>query len=637
MTRSKSHVSALFACAVLLVAAIAGFAAGFSRAKTYAKYASTKTNSANVTLSVEMPHYIVVFNSNGGTGTMLDQELIYGTPEALSLNIFTRGGHVFTGWNTESDGSGTHYEDGEEVDKLAESGTVTLYAQWEEGELRTVFEQNGACTFNGSDGFITGDECADYHGQKYINTGVKLYDYDHYELDYEFGFTIVHYSPSENSGETQATFANTKHESGGDTGNPGLAVRRNQNNIEITQMINNIKVSKTVSANTVTKIKIIRKDGVVYYSVNDGDPILLQSMIGTTDYADVELWFGAAADVNGDPMRIINATLSNIYVKVGENNKVKHVVTFDPQGGEVSPSAVAVFDSTAIGELPVPTKEGKYFAGWFTEGGQRITRSTIITEDVTAIARWNDNNNACSINGVEKATIRECIASATGGVATITFLRDVSENITVGAGRDITFDLGEYVLSNGSNGPVISNKGTVRIINGVIESDAPNAGVFNNEDSGGKLYMSGGKIIATGLRQAVYNKGGYVEITGDAYLSNVTDQRAAVHNLNNGEVKILGGTIVSHSQNGIQNDSGTVTIGSEDGVYDKSSPTIQGAKNGINTTRAGISIYDGTVMGIEHAINGTNLITGIEAGSTLFTGEETVNNVTYQILYYTLN
>ena len=50
MTRSKSHVSALFACAVLLVAAIAGFAAGFSRAKTYAKYASTKTNSANVTL-----------------------------------------------------------------------------------------------------------------------------------------------------------------------------------------------------------------------------------------------------------------------------------------------------------------------------------------------------------------------------------------------------------------------------------------------------------------------------------------------------------------------------------------------------------------------------------------------------------
>ena len=42
-------------------------------------------------------------------------------------------------------------------------------------------------------------------------------------------------------------------------------------------------------------------------------------------------------------------------------------------------------------------------------------------------------------------------------------------------------------------------------------------------------------------------------------------------------------------------------------------------------------------MGIEHAINDTYLITGIEAGSTLFTGEETVNNVTYQILYYTLN
>ena len=41
-------------------------------------------------------------------------------------------GHYFTGWNTAADGSGTDYEDGDEVSNLSSvnGATVTLYAQW---------------------------------------------------------------------------------------------------------------------------------------------------------------------------------------------------------------------------------------------------------------------------------------------------------------------------------------------------------------------------------------------------------------------------------------------------------------------------------------------------------------------------
>ena len=43
-----------------------------------------------------------------------------------------RKGYIFNGWNTEADGSGELYEAGVALEKpnLAESGTVTLYAQW---------------------------------------------------------------------------------------------------------------------------------------------------------------------------------------------------------------------------------------------------------------------------------------------------------------------------------------------------------------------------------------------------------------------------------------------------------------------------------------------------------------------------
>ena len=76
--------------------------------------------------------YHVAFNANGGTGTMEDQDLVYGTPEALTTNTFTRSGYYFLGWNTNADGSGTAYCDGKSVSMLTTTpgAIVTLHAQW---------------------------------------------------------------------------------------------------------------------------------------------------------------------------------------------------------------------------------------------------------------------------------------------------------------------------------------------------------------------------------------------------------------------------------------------------------------------------------------------------------------------------
>lgn len=74
------------------------------------------------------------------------------TPEThLLRNGYRREGYVFTGWNTEPDGTGTAYADGEEIWNLtdydyyadAKAGTVVLYAQWQAVESTLYIDPNG--------------------------------------------------------------------------------------------------------------------------------------------------------------------------------------------------------------------------------------------------------------------------------------------------------------------------------------------------------------------------------------------------------------------------------------------------------------------------------------------------------------
>ena len=80
--------------------------------------------------------YTVAFDANAAdaTGTMPVQSMVYGESENLSANAFVRTDHVFTGWNTDAQGAGDAYVDGESVESLTakQGATVTLYAQWSE-------------------------------------------------------------------------------------------------------------------------------------------------------------------------------------------------------------------------------------------------------------------------------------------------------------------------------------------------------------------------------------------------------------------------------------------------------------------------------------------------------------------------
>ena len=97
------------------------------------------------------------FEANQGSGKMDSTSHETGDYLALTKNAFQRSGYVFSGWNTQADGSGVDYAD--ERPFFMPDSDLTLHAQWREtGEAldsrseeivlefaRAVPPQSGAC------------------------------------------------------------------------------------------------------------------------------------------------------------------------------------------------------------------------------------------------------------------------------------------------------------------------------------------------------------------------------------------------------------------------------------------------------------------------------------------------------------
>lgn len=68
---------------------------------------------------------------------------------------------------------------------------------------------------------------------------------------------------------------------------------------------------------------------------------------------------------------------------------VKYTISFNANGGTVSPTSITVESGNTLSALPTPTKEGYYFLGWYTSvsGGTKVTSLTV-TKNQTLYAYW---------------------------------------------------------------------------------------------------------------------------------------------------------------------------------------------------------------------------------------------------------
>lgn len=90
--------------------------------------------------------YKVIFDANGGSGTMPDQAFNCGQSKKLNKNDFEKKGYTFIGWNTRPDGSGQSYGERESVSfpNQTHGSTVTLFAIWKGNSYSVNYNGNGA-------------------------------------------------------------------------------------------------------------------------------------------------------------------------------------------------------------------------------------------------------------------------------------------------------------------------------------------------------------------------------------------------------------------------------------------------------------------------------------------------------------
>ena len=255
--------------------------------------------------------YYVHFNSNGGTGTMPDQNFaINGGSKPLSKNLFTRSNYEFRGWNTMPDGSGTHYDDEEAVNNLSttDGDIVTLYAEW----WKVQYAHAGDAVFDGT-------------ASTFIDTGVNIFSTTNINKDFEIRFTfksvdsdILDYTP------TQPTFFNAKDESNNKY--PGLNIRFD-GSIDVMNPSyrwggSTVKVPKNgISVNNAPVSFVYkRKNGVItmQYSydgfVSEEYTLITQSSWTLNQPFATNVAFGGYFDSNNQPGRFFKGTLSDMII-----------------------------------------------------------------------------------------------------------------------------------------------------------------------------------------------------------------------------------------------------------------------------------------------------------------------------------
>ena len=356
----------------------------------------TKTLEVDVTAAPVIRHE-VTFNANGGE-SVASMWVEDGTAIG-SLPTTTKANYRFFGWYTDD---GTFYD--EVYPNAVITQPVTYYARWVEdtASFPIEFAEINECQFNGN-AVISGTYCTQDKTKKYVDSNLALFTAtnNNYEKDFEIGFTITEYNVSSQT-ESQATLVNSKWENSSQS-YPGFVMRRSGDNFQLTGKFSNGNPTDWAPASTTVKrVKIVRQNGVLKYSLNDGALTTWHDTSANTRRFDTKVWFGAAATSdNQGSQRWLVGKLTDMYVRLKDGSEVNYTINFNANGGTVSESSRTITAGSAVGAtnpLPTPTPPSAdyTFDAWYDESvtpAVAVSDSTVPDGDKIYVAHWTYNSS----------------------------------------------------------------------------------------------------------------------------------------------------------------------------------------------------------------------------------------------------
>ena len=356
--------------------------------------------------------YAITFDANGGSVSPSSAQTKNGKLESLPTP--TRGGYDFLGWYTQKDG-------GDEVttDTVFTKDT-TIYAHWQKQaaqEYTVTFDANGGSVNPSSattkDGKVESLPTPTRGGYDFLGWYTQKDGGEKVITDTVFtkDTTIYAHWQKQAAQEYTVTF-----DANGGSVNPSSATTKD---------------GKLESLPTPTHGGY---DFLGWYTEETGGEKVTTDTVFTKN--------------------------SIIYAHWQEQAAQEYTVTFNANGGSVTPSSVTTKDGK-LESLPTPTRGGYDFLGWYTQkdGGDKVTTNTVFTKNSTIYAHWQKESSSGGGGGTSRPTpslsdraIDDIRDARPGDTVEITLRpgrttleREVFEEL---AGQDITLeiDAGDGVL-----------------------------------------------------------------------------------------------------------------------------------------------------------------------------------------------
>ena len=388
--------------------------------------------------------YNVVFNSNGGFGTMNSLPLNYDEPKKLTKNSFTREGYKFIGWSTEANGS-IVYNDEDTVINLTEtSSKIILYAVWETDTYTVIFNGNGGIGNMDNQLFAYGEtkeltkNSFTREGYKFIgwstsrdgnavykdcsNINIKadttlyaVWEANTYTIDFKLDSSLdievelpksveIEYNASFNLTELNVTgyrFIGWYYEE--------------------QQIISGMPYTYSEDITLIARFELDQYN--IYFDMNGGNPIASMNVaygqnvkltttptrVGYTfagfSYNNNTYYLAEDLTIEGFTVPQTDATLKAIW----EANT--YTITLN-DGGELTNDKIEVTYDSPIGiDLVDPTRTGYAFIGWFDSDNKRVTKETIYNyaNDITLTAQWEAMTYVITYETIGGSTINEVL------------------------------------------------------------------------------------------------------------------------------------------------------------------------------------------------------------------------------------
>lgn len=286
--------------------------------------------------------YTIQYNANGGSGSIATQTVNYTQPKELAKTGFTRTGYTLKGWSTIQSATTAQYQLGQSVSRLNgdPNGTTTLYAVWVKNEPVN----------------ITFDNLIDFKAWNKVAGNGTVTD-----------ITDTGMSITCNSGSGEAT-----------SSSPFFAVEPGKQ----------YKIDIDITGPTWD----------VYIFFCDANGSWIDFVDGPSNrYSN---------NGGGSKTQIFTAPDKESVVKAqirldanGSNTKVNfndiRVYEYNGYETSVSPANKIADSGLAVGELPVPTREGHAFIGWYS-GNTEYTATTVVNgaDTIYLTSEWLNMDKA---------------------------------------------------------------------------------------------------------------------------------------------------------------------------------------------------------------------------------------------------